>query len=148
MDEIVGLIGRDELIADLAAEIRKGKHAILTGSVGIGKSAVLKAALEQIGDQLELLIRLHDHQAKGQFVGIARQMLAQGLIGPAELDQLAEFHGTPPAQIDTSVGSTPPNGPGPFLSTSERFVPRLFFVLRLAALQQPGQGLCSVRLAW
>jgi energy-coupling factor transporter ATP-binding protein EcfA2 len=100
MDEIVGLIGRDELVADLAAEIRKSKHVILTGPVGIGKSAVLKAALEQVGGKLELLIRLHDHQAKGQFVDMARQMLALGLIGPAELDLPAEFHATPPAQID------------------------------------------------
>ena len=100
MDEIVGLIGRDELVADLAAEIRKGKHVILTGPVGIGKSAVLKAALAQIGNNLELLIRLHDHQAKGQFVDMARQMLALGLVGPVELDLPTEFHGTPPAQID------------------------------------------------
>jgi len=100
MDEIVGLVGRDELVADLAAEIRKGKHVILTGPVGIGKSAVLKAALEQVSGKVELLIRLHDHQAKGQFVDMARQMLALGLIGPAELDLPAEFHGTPPAAID------------------------------------------------
>jgi energy-coupling factor transporter ATP-binding protein EcfA2 len=100
MDEIVGLIGRDEVVADLAAEIRKGKHVILTGPVGIGKSAVLKAALEQVSGKVELLIRLHDHQAKGQFVDMARQMLALGLIGPAELDLPAEFHGLPPAQID------------------------------------------------
>ena len=51
MDDIVGLIGRDELVSDLVAEIRKGKHVILTGPVGIGKSAVLKAALERAGDQ-------------------------------------------------------------------------------------------------
>jgi energy-coupling factor transporter ATP-binding protein EcfA2 len=100
MDEIVGLIGRDELVTDLAAEIRKGKHVILTGPVGIGKSAVLKTALEAVGGKLELLIRLHDHQAKGQFVDMARQMLALGLIGPKELDLPAEFHNTPPAQID------------------------------------------------
>lgn len=47
MDEIVGLIGREALVADLVAEIRKGKHVILSGPVGIGKSAVLKAALEK-----------------------------------------------------------------------------------------------------
>ncbi len=45
MDEIVGLIGREDVVADLVVEIRKGKHVILTGPVGIGKSAVLKAAL-------------------------------------------------------------------------------------------------------
>jgi energy-coupling factor transporter ATP-binding protein EcfA2 len=100
MDEIVGLIGRDELVSDLVAEIRKGKHVILIGPVGIGKSAVLKAALEQVSGKVELLVRLHDHQAKGQFVDMARQMLALGLIGPIELDLPTEFHNTPPAQID------------------------------------------------
>lgn len=100
MDDIVGLIGRDDLVGDLSAEIRKGKHVILTGPVGIGKSAVLKAALEQAKDKIELLIRLHDHQAKGQFVEIARQMLALNLITAQELDLPSEYHGTPAAQID------------------------------------------------
>jgi len=48
MDEIVGLLGRDDLVAELVTEIRKGKHVILTGPVGIGKSAVLKAALVKV----------------------------------------------------------------------------------------------------
>lgn len=100
MDEIVGLMGREALVTDLVAEIRKGKHVILTGPVGIGKSAVLKAALEKAADRIELLIRLHDHQAKGQFVDMARQMLAVGLLTANELDLPAEFHGMPPAQID------------------------------------------------
>jgi len=100
MDDIVGLIGRDELVADLVAEIRKGKHVILSGPVGIGKSAVLKAALAQVQGKIDLLIRLHDHQAKGQFVEIARQMLALGLIGAQELELPAEFHGLPGPQID------------------------------------------------
>lgn len=100
MDEIVGLMGREALVTDLVAEIRKGKHVILTGPVGIGKSAVLKAALEKAADRIELLIRLHDHQAKGQFVDMARQMLAVGLLTAKELDLPAEFHGMPPAQID------------------------------------------------
>lgn len=44
MDEIVGLTGREEVVGDLVTEIKKGKHVILTGPVGIGKSAVLRAA--------------------------------------------------------------------------------------------------------
>jgi len=100
MDEIVGLIGRDELVADLVAEIRKGKHVILTGPVGIGKSAVLKAALEAVGDKVDLLIKLHDHQAKGQFLEMARQMLALGLVSAKELELPAKFHELPATQID------------------------------------------------
>jgi len=42
MDSIVGLVGRDELVADLVSEIRKGKNVILTGGIGMGKSTVLK----------------------------------------------------------------------------------------------------------
>jgi energy-coupling factor transporter ATP-binding protein EcfA2 len=100
MDKIVGLIGRDELVADLLGEIRKGKHVILTGPVGIGKSAVLKAALEQADGSIELVIRLHDHQAKGQFVEMARQMFALGLVSAQELSLPAQFHAMAPAQID------------------------------------------------
>jgi len=100
MDDIVGLLGRDELVADLVAEIRKGKHVILTGQVGIGKSAVLKAALEKVSDRVELVIKLHDHQAKGQFVEMARQMLALGLVSAKELELPVKFHELPAAQID------------------------------------------------
>jgi len=100
MDKTVGLIGRDEVVAELAAEIKKGKHVILTGPVGIGKSAVLRAALEKAKDKVGLLITLHDHQAKGQFVDMARQMLALGLIAAEELDLPAKFHGVPGPQIE------------------------------------------------
>lgn len=100
MDKTVGLIGRDEVVAELAAEIKKGKHVILTGPVGIGKSAVLRAALEQVKDKVGFLITLHDHQAKGQFVDMARQMLALGLIAAEELDLPAKFHGVPGSEIE------------------------------------------------
>lgn len=47
-----------------------------------------------------MLIILHDHQAKGQFVDMARQMLALGLISAVELDLPAKFQGVPGPQID------------------------------------------------
>lgn len=100
MDEIVGLMGRDDLVADLVAEIRKGKHVILTGSVGIGKSAVLRAALEKVSDRVGLVIKLHDYQAKGQFVEMARQMLALGLVSARELELPVKFHELSATQID------------------------------------------------
>lgn len=100
MDNIVGLLGREEVVDNLVAEIKKGKHVILTGPVGIGKSAVLWAALERVGKQLDWLIMLRDHQAKGQFVDMARQMLALGLISAEELDLPVKFHGVPSAKID------------------------------------------------
>ncbi len=102
MDHLIGLIGRDEVVADLVAEIKKGKHVILTGPVGIGKSAVLKAALEQVSGQVDSIIRLHDHQAKGQFVEMARQMLKQDLITAKQLDLPAALHQTPGSEIDWS----------------------------------------------
>jgi Ni2+-binding GTPase involved in maturation of urease and hydrogenase len=37
---------------------------ILTGPVGIGKSALLWAALENVGKHIDWLIMLRDHQAK------------------------------------------------------------------------------------
>ncbi len=48
MTDTSALVGRDELIAEVVREIRKGKHVVLTGAVGIGKSAVMRAALKQI----------------------------------------------------------------------------------------------------
>ncbi|MDD5581480.1 MAG: ATP-binding protein [Methylobacter sp.] len=100
MDDIVGLMGRDELVTDLVAEIKKGKHVILIGPVGIGKSAVLRAALDKLSGNLDWLIKLHDHQAKGQFVEMARQMLALDLITAKELELPAKFHGLPGSQVD------------------------------------------------
>ncbi len=100
MDSIVGLVGRDEVLADLVAEIRKGKHVILTGQVGIGKSAVLREALEQVSSKIGEVIKLHDHQAKGQFVEMARQMLSLDLISAVELDLPAQFHDMAPAAIE------------------------------------------------
>ncbi len=48
MQRVTGLIGRDELVKQIVREIKKGKHVVLTGSVGIGKSVVLEAALKII----------------------------------------------------------------------------------------------------
>jgi len=100
MDKVIGLVGRDHEVADLVAEIRKGKHVILIGAVGIGKSAVLRAALEQVSNKFELIITLHDYHAKGQFVEMARQMLAFELVSAKELELPASFHGVPGSKID------------------------------------------------
>lgn len=48
MKEIVGLVGRDDLVEKAAQEFRKGRHIILTGDAGCGKSAVLEGVLERI----------------------------------------------------------------------------------------------------
>ena len=46
MRHVTGLIGRDDLIENIAREARKGRHLLLTGRPGIGKSSVLEAVLE------------------------------------------------------------------------------------------------------
>ena len=46
MRDITGLIGRDDLVEKAAQEVRKGRHVVLTGKVGVGKSSVLEAILE------------------------------------------------------------------------------------------------------
>jgi len=102
MDSIVGLVGRDELVADLVSEIRKGKNVILTGGIGMGKSTVLKVALEKVRDKVDLVICLHDHQAKGQFVEMVRQMLRLGLLTAEQMSLPVEYHDIPPAQIEWS----------------------------------------------
>ena len=98
MDRITGIIGRDALIEETRREIRKGKHVLLSGPVGIGKSAVLAAALAAVPAG-RILIRLFDHQAKGQFVEMARQMLAAGLLSAKDLGLPEKYHDLPPIQI-------------------------------------------------
>ena len=48
MKAITGLIGREDLVEKAAGEVRKGRHVLLTGPVGVGKSAVLEAVLERL----------------------------------------------------------------------------------------------------
>lgn len=48
MREITGLVGRETLVEKAAQEARKGRHVLLTGRVGVGKSAVLEAVLERL----------------------------------------------------------------------------------------------------
>ena len=50
MRDITGLIGRDALVEKAAQEVCKGRHVILTGKVGVGKSSVLE--VERIPEQL------------------------------------------------------------------------------------------------
>ena len=48
MRDITGLIDRDGVVEKAAQEARKGRHVILTGPVGVGKSSVLNAVLERL----------------------------------------------------------------------------------------------------
>ncbi len=48
MKAITGLIGRDALVEKAVQEVRKGRHVLLTGPVGVGKSAVLEAVIERL----------------------------------------------------------------------------------------------------
>ena len=111
MRDITGLIGRDALVEKAAQEVRKGRHVILTGKVGVGKSSVLDAILERLERRREerapvdmesddpppapnphrqrrtqTVIHIADHQPKAQFIGIARKLLAAGLLDPITLD--------------------------------------------------------------
>jgi hypothetical protein len=61
---------------------------------------VLRAALDQVQSNIALLIKLQDHQAKGQFVEMARQMLELDLVTAQELELPAKFHGLPGAQVN------------------------------------------------
>ncbi|MCP5127455.1 MAG: ATP-binding protein [Gammaproteobacteria bacterium] len=48
MKAITGLIGREALVDKALKEIKKGRHLLLTGAVGVGKSAVLETLLERL----------------------------------------------------------------------------------------------------
>lgn len=133
MKDLIGLIGRDDLVEKVVKEVRKGRHVILIGPVGCGKSAVLEAVLEQIerrrderlkvnaeddelpgeeerqeaqrlyGDKRTTrnftLVYVTDHQAKGQFIAIARRLLQAGILTPETLELPEQFHGMRGEQI-------------------------------------------------
>jgi len=133
MDEITGLIGRGDLVKEVVREIRKGKHLVLTGPVGQGKSAVLREALkiiepnpaewrqfdpvaseaaELMGEEPEpqewkpsggvprVLVYLSEHQAKGQFVQLARRLIETGILTPSAIDLPKKFDEMAPRQIE------------------------------------------------
>ncbi len=133
MKDLIGLIGRDDLVEKITKEVKKRRHVILTGPVGCGKSAVLEAVLEQFerrrnerikvnaeDDELPgeeerqtapwwydekrqarhfTLIYVTDHQAKGQFIAIARRLLQAGILTPEALELPDKFHGMKAEQI-------------------------------------------------
>ena len=138
MRHITGLIGRDELVADVVREIRKGKHVLLTGPTGVGKSAVLIEAIRRIerrkSERIQLgitqemtlpeselahaerrkqrlltLVYLRDHQAKGQFITLARRLLQTGIVKPSALELPKSLVELPPESVDWTKYKRPIN---------------------------------------
>lgn len=149
MKEVTGLIGRDDLVDQLIREVRKGKHCMLFGPVGVGKSAVLDevarkmerrqeerrhldpysdgpekqrdgdhvAELPEGGDRRRgqqrqkerrrsrklIVMYLHEHQGKAQFVHIAQRLLLTGIVKPSALDLAKKYDSVQPAALDWSV---------------------------------------------
>ena len=101
MKLITGLIGREALVEQIAREARKGRHLLLTGPVGIGKSAVLEAAIERLLlRQNRIVIHVGEHQAKGQFLEMARGLLESGLLKPSALELDAGLDAVDPAALE------------------------------------------------
>jgi hypothetical protein len=98
MEEITGIIGREALIEEARKELKKGKHLLVAGPIGIGKSAVLAKALDAQPER-RMIFRLYDQQAKGQFVGLAQQMLAADMLPPAALLLPDKMHAQPGSEI-------------------------------------------------
>ena len=101
MKDITGLIGREPLVEQIAREARKGRHLLLTGPVGIGKSAVLEAVIDRLLlRQARVVIQVSEHQAKGQFLEIARGLLESGLLKPSALELDAGLDALDPAALE------------------------------------------------
>lgn len=101
MRHLTGLIGRDALIDKVTREARKGRHLLLTGPPGIGKSAVLDAVLDRCITRSDLtVIHVSEHQAKGQFLEIARGLLESGLLRPSALELDAGLDALDPAALE------------------------------------------------
>ena len=101
MKDITGLIGRDDLIERVAREARKGRHLLLTGRPGAGKSAVLEAAIDRLIARRDLIVlQVNEYQAKGQFLEIARGLLESGLLKPSALELDAALDDLDPAALE------------------------------------------------
>ena len=101
MQHVTGLIGRDALIETIAREARKGRHLLLTGPVGVGKSAVLAAVLDRLlARQALVVLQVGEHQAKGQFLELARGLLESGLLKPSALELDASLDDLAPAALE------------------------------------------------
>ena len=101
MKAITGLMGRDDLVETVAREARKGRHLILTGPVGVGKSAVLEAVIDRLLlRQQRVVIQVSEHQAKGQFLELARGLLESGLLKPSALELDAALDALDPAALE------------------------------------------------
>lgn len=101
MRHITGMIGREELIEKITREARKGRHLLLTGPAGVGKSTILEAVIDRLIVRQDLtLIHVNEHQAKGQFLEIARGLLESGLLKPSALELDADLDDRDPAAIE------------------------------------------------
>ena len=110
MKHVTGLIGRDELIERVTREARKGRHLLLTGRPGIGKSTVLEAVLDRLIVRRDLVIlHVNEHQAKGQFLEMARGLLESGLLKPSALELDAGLDALDPAALDWAKLKRPVN---------------------------------------
>jgi len=85
MEQVSGLIGRDVLIDNIRKELKKGKHVLLCGEIGIGKSVVMQKALTQLPNS-KVIIDIQDHQTKGQFVELTKKLFYLGLVSIVDLD--------------------------------------------------------------
>ena len=96
------LLGRETETELALSELRKGKHVLLHGGQGVGKSALLHHIHELLSASRArgILIFLHDHQTKAQFVELARHLLDAGILRPADLDLPAKYHDLPPDEIE------------------------------------------------
>jgi len=99
MEEFTGILGREPLIEEARRELKKGKHLLLSGPVGIGKSAVLAKSLDAQPAR-RVIFRLYDTQAKGQFVGLVQQMLAADMLTAEALQLPEKFRDTPGSGIE------------------------------------------------
>ena len=111
---------------------------LLTGPTGVGKSAVLIEAIRRIerrkSERIQLgitqemtlpeselahaerrkqrlltLVYLRDHQAKGQFITLARRLLQTGIVKPSALELPKSLDELPPESVDWTKYKRPIN---------------------------------------
>lgn len=76
-----GLLGREAVLASTEQDLAKGRHILLTGPHGIGKSALLQTIAERYAGG-KLLVRVHDHHLKAQLTELAQALIEAGWLDP------------------------------------------------------------------
>lgn len=82
--EETGLIGRDAILSGTEQDLSQGKHLLITGPHGVGKTALLQAMAKRYQGE-HTLVFVTDHHLKNQLSEIALALMADDCLKAEDL---------------------------------------------------------------